>query len=577
MVYEVCSKIQVSGKLEVVRSLHVGGFGTSTNVDLPLAVNGQGEVYIPGTSLAGALRGWMATLCAPEDVNALWGYQPDAGSNSEGHASRVMIEDAVATLPNGNTMTLQDMELRSGVGIDRNSGTAAEGCLYNRGVIPRGASLEFELSVDITDAKKEAAIKHAIDQLLLAMQSEEIRLGAAKSRGLGRVKLVDCKQPLLSASESTSNDASKNTLGIQPLRISSRTGMLDFLAYRAEPKPTLQPIAPPETILALPRLILSLSWNPIGPLMVKSELTGDAVDILPLMGNVDEKSAFLLPGASIKGALRTQAERIIRTVLQRPLDTENPAKFTNQIRLPLVDTLFGLAADDEKVNRKGSSEGTDAKADAQKDQWLPGLGALFIEDCFSDTRHPIDTLQRLSRVPKEPTQLLQDTLEETKLTGANSKGNVDTQLAYHVAVDRWTGGAADSFLYTNLEPFNIPWESIELSLDFKRFPEDETQQLAGVALMLLLLRDMSDRRIPLGYGTNRGLGSMTLTDVHFSTRGDLPEALKAFDDTHWQANGFSPLSFDSLEKTTLTTLNTAWGDWIEQQSTAERSEESSHE
>ena len=64
MVYQVYSKIQIKGKLLVVRSLHVGGFGTSTNVDLPLAVNGQNQVYIPGTSLAGALRGWMGRLSA---------------------------------------------------------------------------------------------------------------------------------------------------------------------------------------------------------------------------------------------------------------------------------------------------------------------------------------------------------------------------------------------------------------------------------------------------------------------------------------------------------------------------------
>lgn len=563
MVYVVHSKIKVVGTLAVVRSLHVGGFGTSTNVDLPLAVNGKGEVYIPGTSLAGALRSWMTKLCDSKTVETLWGYQPEKGSEQEGYASRVMIEDAVAMLPlpkgKRKAMTLQEMEVRSGVGIDRSSGTAAENYLYNRGVISRGAMLAFELSVDIADSKQEASTKHAIDQLLLAMQSEEIRLGAAKSRGLGRVRLIECQQPILNGAKNRVKSDAAAEKGVQPFRISDRAGMLAFLSDRVNPKSNLQSIAKPDTTLTLPRLLVKLFWHPVGPLMVKSELTGDAVDILPLMGSVGTKSAFLLPGSSIKGALRSQAERIVRTVLQRPLDADQPSDFTHQIRLPLIDTLFGLAADDEAV-------GPNAK-NGNASKWAAGLGSLFIEDCFSQTEHPADTLQRLSRIPKDNVSQLQAELEATALTGENSKDNVDTQLAYHVAVDRWTGGAADSFLYTNLEPFHLPWEPIELTIDFNHFPNDETAQLAGVALLLLLLRDMANRRIPLGYGTNRGLGTMTVGKVDFKACGDVPEPLKSLDSTNWQAGEKKPLNFESLDSTALAALNDAWNLWIKQSET----------
>lgn len=51
--------------------------------------------------------------------------------------------------------------------------------------------------------------------------------------------------------------------------------------------------------------------------MVKAEGEGIAVDILPLISGFDGGITFVLPGSSIKGALRTQAERIIRTVLQK--------------------------------------------------------------------------------------------------------------------------------------------------------------------------------------------------------------------------------------------------------------------
>ena len=131
--------------------------------------------------------------------------------------------------------------------------------------------------------------------------------------------------------------------------------------------------------------------------MVKSELTGVAVDIMPLMGRVgQDETAFLLPGASIKGALRSHAERIIRTVLQQPLIHKNDIK--QQIRLPLINTLFGLSAD-QKIESSS--------------KWLPGLGALYIEDCFSQTRHTADALQQVSRVSQDNPEGLKKALADT--------------------------------------------------------------------------------------------------------------------------------------------------------------------
>lgn len=555
MVYQVYSKIQIKGKLLVVRSLHVGGFGTSTNVDLPLAVNGQNQVYIPGTSLAGALRGWMGRV-NPDIVDTLWGYQPDPKrpNTNRGHASRIFIEDAVVQLMGNNgsasPMKLQQMEIRSGVGINRHSGAAADQCLYNRGVIPRGATLEFNLSVEIVDSQKEVNITQAVNQLLLAMQFEEIRLGAAKSRGLGRVKLVNCQHLVLSKSP--------NAAGVTPFRFDQRQAMLAFLKHRRAPDSGFKSWTAPKQEHTLPRLTMKLYWQPIGPLMVKSELTGVAVDILPLMGHVDQnKTAFLLPGASIKGALRSHAERIVRTVLQQPLLDKDDIK--KQIHLSLIDTLFGLSADKKAENSENG-----AKNSAKR---LPGLGALYIEDCFSNTRHEADTLQQVSRISQDDPEGLKEVLSGTKLTADKH----ETQLAYHVAVDRWTGGAAENFLYTNLEPFNLPWEPIELTLDFDRFPKkgDAAVQepLAGVALLLLLLRDMADRRIPLGYGTNRGLGTLTLTKVEFEPKGKVPGRLSALKKNSWKANEQS-LTFASLDKGLVSELNQVWSAWIDRHSQA---------
>jgi CRISPR/Cas system CSM-associated protein Csm3 (group 7 of RAMP superfamily) len=559
MVYCIEFKTVVKGKLLVVRSLHVGGFGTSSNVDLLLAINGKGHVYIPGTSLAGALRGWMSQLCEKQVVRDLWGFQadkPDQQPTQEkkGHASRIIVEDAEVTLPNGKPMTRRDTEIRSGVGIDRHRGAAAANYLYNRGVIPRDATLDFQLSIEIPEGADSKVFQDSIDQLLLALTTEEIRIGAAKSRGLGRVKLI---------SDQLTHPITQNTLKdslptAQTFTLNTRDGLLSFLAYRAKPIPILPDWQKPTVLLTLPRLLIKLDWQPIGPLMVKSELTGALINILPLMSSVNgDQLAFLLPGSSIKGALRTHAERIVRTVRSHPLDSDD---LKEQIKgLPLIDTLFGFSADSD-------SEPTPQKE--RKSKWAKGLGALLIEDCFSKPIHPADTLQRLSQIPKDNPEALDKVLQETALTTAKQ----ETQVAYHVAIDRWTGGAAEGFLYTNLEPFHILWEPIELAIDFNRFPSDAPEgdpeeassedKLAGVALLLLLLRDLGDRRIPLGYGTNRGLGTLALNKVTFEAKGAVPKVLKALAAKPWQTQENKPLSFAQLDATALKELDEAWQQWL---------------
>lgn len=51
---------------------------------------------------------------------------------------------------------------------------------------------------------------------------------------------------------------------------------------------------------------------------------------------------------------------------------------------------------------------------------------------------------------------------------------------------------------------------MRLTLDLNRIPDDE--QFPAIALLLLLLRDMKQGRIPLGYGVNRGMGAIAIKD-----------------------------------------------------------------
>jgi hypothetical protein len=66
-------------------------------------------------------------------------------------------------------------------------------------------------------------------------------------------------------------------------------------------------------------------------------------------------------------------------------------------------------------------------------------------------------------------------------------------------------------LYTVLEPHPTSWEPLTLEIDLSRLLE--TSHCPAVALLLLVLRDLAGKRLPLGFATHRGMGEVTIKQV----------------------------------------------------------------
>lgn len=139
MARKLHSKYKITGSLTAMSPIHVGGLGGNVDTDLALAVNGQGEYYIPGTSLAGALRAWME-LIDPTATNYLWGEQKP--NSEEGHASFIVVEDAAIK------MAGMTAEIRDGVAIDRYWGTAVEKMKFDRMILPRGVKISLGITLE---------------------------------------------------------------------------------------------------------------------------------------------------------------------------------------------------------------------------------------------------------------------------------------------------------------------------------------------------------------------------------------------------------------------------------------------
>jgi CRISPR/Cas system CSM-associated protein Csm3 (group 7 of RAMP superfamily) len=521
---DTTTRLTLTGVLKCRTPLHVGGFGDDPDTDLPLARDGLGRCYIPGTSLAGALRQWCARAFGTDAVRAAWGFQ----DGDAGHASFVTVDD----------LYVEDAQLipevRDGVGIDRRSGVAAEHIKYDRSVLPRGTVLKgFALTADVRTQDADLALA-MIAGLRKALEAARIRLGAAKTRGLGKIALLSGAQ--LGRVETNRREGIFQLLG----GISDEVTETDISEARR---------APPAK--SNPRLDIRIDWQPDGPLMVKAGFDGIAVDVLPLVcGTAPGAVSPVLPGSSIKGALRTRAEQIVCTLLDiEPSADRSPRwRFLDDTLVPLVNEVFGTRGGTENPTTREKRRGR--YRHGNDDESRLGLAALGVDDCYAEAALSADAWRHIATAP-----------DEKSLRAARATGPVKSwQQAFHVAIDRWTGGAAESFLYTVLEPHALSWEQIEMTVDLERTPA------AGVTLLLLVLRDLAAGRLPLGFAVNRGMGAVTVKSVRIT-----PHAADRARKNEHAKLGTDPFTLDALPTELREHLDGAWKRWLNEAPAAEAS------
>ena len=509
------SAIRVQGELVGATPVHSGAFAEDAFSDLPLAVDGKGVVYFPGSGIAGPLRAWCRDA-DPSLVDSVWG-RVESGPNS-GWASILIVHDAPL-------ICNIERDIAQHVGIDHEAGTAAVNLKFDRELAPVQA--RFRLSLELQRPEGHYGPKRKMDDprwervqsllrgMLEDLASGVIRFGADKSRGRGRLRL--------------------EKVGVEHRDLGG--GILDTLQNRASPKivplgdhvvQALDQLFPERIKGVRPKdrpVTLTLECIPVAPIMQRHEAEGAAVDMMPAVAIDGAERKPFLSGTGIKGAFRAQSARIMRTVLNRDRPDE---------ALDLVIALYGDKADKAAKTDKETLPLCDDPRYRQ-----PGRGAVSFDDCRFDRALTLEHWRKLLTLEPEDGERLATFRKEAQRTGWKN-----FTPAAMVAIDRWTGGAADRFLFNRLEP---DMDRIAISatvhleriapphcfwkrIDTQRGSEQrdltaEREALvsfrrSALALFLLTLRDFARGRIPLGYGVNRGLGDLDLEKATFS---DLPD------------------------------------------------------
>lgn len=378
-----------------------------------IVLDHQGRAAIPGASLKGALR----ALAEREDLLsaeliALLGAE-EGNSTTAG-----LAEFRYATA----THEVEEIR-RPHVAIDRVTGTAMDKKLFQTRLIPAGTKFSQRIVLHQASQAQAAALLALLQR---AGQDAAFTVGAHASQGLGALSLFGQPQvkrfgpaeaaAWLKQGGSASWEAHAQAIKLPP---TSETGK------------TLS--------RQLPTLPLQLAFS--SPFLVKGDVkTCEGHDVtVPMLR--DEK--VILPASSLRGRLRSQAERILRTLgLNVPPGHDAKPWRQGEAHTDLAAVLFGSAG------------------------WRAIVGA---SEC-------IDTA---------------------------AKSRLQTQEL--LAIDRFTGGGKDGAKFT-IEAAECPTLAGQLHLDLRRLKKANDACWPALGLFTLVLRDLAEGDIAFGHGIAKGYG-----------------------------------------------------------------------
>ena len=506
--------------------------------------NGLGEAILPGRSIKGAIRAafeeHMAELgFSKEELKSLWGgeMRQDVGTRKEqrGDGTNESLPLRASALTFHHALvwdrTRGDLPHRMSTAIDRATGGAADGALFAYEYLPVDTTFEIRVSAEAQEKKQEPRnegetqapaptsdatagsspadselVEKALKEIVTLIDSELISLGGRTGSGWGRIKLNGTATYRVQSVVQSKKSGLKNTL--------------DQLLDLSEPKE----LTPDKHSGYRPsRSTIVIQWQaPSGVFVGMNKPDGikpskeDTVPAAPLRnwhlndthradhGDVtypkvahEDKASLLLPGTSIRGALRSHCSRIAHSIVS---DSEGCDELTMA-----EDVHKQLAADPILVRYLfGTTE---------------YRGAVRVHDCEGQI----------------PTQEEKD--KPLKLT--------------RNAIDRVTGSAAHGALYSELLYPHAAWDSIQIDVDHAQLcrnirqdpggfvlpapsssdkdyelPDFKIRLRAAILLLTMAITDLCEGVLPLGGGTGGGLGFIEVSRVSFIGLPDAPSPVE---------------------------------------------------
>lgn len=496
--------------------------------------NGLGEAILPGRSIKGAIRAafeeHMAELdFRKEELKSLWGgeMRQDVGTGKESlplRASALTFHHAVVW-----DRASGDLPHRMSTAIDRATGGAADGALFAYEYLPVDTTFEIRVSADAQDpapgstknkdaqstAQREetkgtppaslALVEKALDAVVTLIHSKLISLGGRTGAGWGRIELGhDEVRRVQVAIPAPVAKAGKPTNPIDQLLNPPRSKTLEETAssssfLSASTSLEIEWQAPSGLFVGMnrpndlrPSGEDTIAAAPLRNWHLDDKHRADHGDATYPKVAHEDKASLLLPGTSIRGALRSHCSRIARSIVS---DSES----SDELTMP-GDVHKQLAADPLLVRYLfGTTE---------------YRGAVRVRDCEG-------------RIPEEagkdkPLKLTRNAID--RVTGSAAHGALYSELLYpHAKWDPIVIEIDHAQLCRNIyqDPGDCTLPSVPSSDQECKHPAIKNRLRAAILLLTMAVTDLCEGVLSLGGGTGGGLGFIDVSRVSFT---GLPDA-----------------------------------------------------
>jgi len=544
--------------------------------------NGLGEAILPGRSIKGAIRAAFEEHMdeldfSKEDLKSLWGgeMRREVGTRKkqggDGTDESLPLRASALTFHHTVVWDRSKGELphRMSTAIDRATGGAADGALFAYEYLPVDTTFEIRVSAEAQepapDTKKDedpqsttqsaetkgtppaspALVEKALKAVVTLLHGKFISLGGRTGAGWGRIELGP-------------DDIRRTQVAI-PAPVAEKekpSSPLDQLLNPPQPEPLKE--AALSTSFPSASTSIEIEWQAPSGLFIgmnKPEsidsLEKDTVPAAPMRnwhlndahradhGDAsypkvahEDKASLLLPGTSIRGALRSHCSRIARSIVS---DSEG----CDELTMP-EDVHKQLAADPLLVRYLfGTSE---------------YRGAVRVHDC--EGRIPEEAGQN------QPLKLTRNAID--RVTGSAAHGALYSELLYpHAAWDSIRIDVDHAQLYRNIrqDPGNCELPSAPSSDQECEHPAIKKRLRAAILLLTMAVTDLCKGALPLGGGTGGGLGFIDVSCVRVNGLQDDTSPVEILFEAHEARTDFA--------RNILTSVISAFGEKCPEETSAE--------
>lgn len=278
----------VEGNLIFTSPLIIGS-GESDYADIMLLRDDNGTPYIPATSLVGVLRHKfynevILSEMEREQAEYFWGSAKKSYDDSDSFQSSLYVSDLMP-------IDKINIQIRDGVEIDDKTGIAKDEQKFDYEIVEPGAVFRLKAEVLLRETFYSNVFLKIITYIIKNLNQGDVRIGAMTTKGFGRCKLIDYK--------------------VYHQNYSDKRDVLSWLSREKEERQKIK-IDFDETFeVSKNDFHLDAKFAIKNSLIVRT-YSGKTND--PDAVHISSNDKFVLPGTSVRGALRSRALRIINTL-----------------------------------------------------------------------------------------------------------------------------------------------------------------------------------------------------------------------------------------------------------------------